>query len=307
MSIQIRRYEPAADREAVFQLWDATLGATWPLYPDGFHAKIDPQAEHHLVATSQETIVGFIALSRDSQDRGSIFAILVHPDHRNERIEGRLLEAATRYLQSLGSVKLRFGGGQSYFWPGIPIDQPHLVQLLEQNGWQLGEQVTDMVADLESSHVPEEITDQIARSAATLRLARASDGPAILQFEEQHFPEWLTIASWYAKQKDFGNILLAELDGEIVGTDFLTPAGDAVFVWRRMLGDDCAAYGAVGVSEAVRGRYIGYALAVRAAEILKEQGAARIFLGWVFSTKWYGRLGFQTWRMYQQMDRDFSR
>jgi N-acetylglutamate synthase-like GNAT family acetyltransferase len=144
----------------------------------------------------------------------------------------------------------------------------------------------------------------VARSGATLRLARASDGPAILQFEERHFPQWLGTASWYAKQEDFANILLAELDGEIVGTNFLTPPRDPDFLWRRMLGDDCAAYGAVGVSEAVRGRYIGYALAVRAAEILKERGATRIFLGWVFSTEWYGRLGFQAWRTYQQLDRD---
>jgi N-acetylglutamate synthase-like GNAT family acetyltransferase len=307
MSIQIRRYEAARDREAVLQLWDAALGDTWPLYPEGFHAKIDPQAEHHLVATSQDTIVGFIALSRDGQDRGSIFAILAHPDHSDEGTLGRLLQAATQHLRSLGSVKLRFGGGQSYFWPGVPTDQPQILQLLEQNGWQIGKQVTDMVGDLELSHIPEEISDRIARSGATLRRARAGDSPAILQFEERHFPEWLTTASWYTKQEDFANILLAELDGEIVGTNFLTPPGDPDFVWRRMLGDDCAAYGALGVSEAVRGRYIGYALAVRAAEILKEHGAARIFLGWVFSTEWYGRLGFQAWRIYHQMDQDFSR
>ena len=53
-----------------------------------------------------------------------------------------------------------------------------------------------------------------------------------------------------------------------------------------------------------RGRYIGYASAVRAAEMLKERGAKRIYLGWVFSTEWYGRLGFQVWKTYQQMEKD---
>jgi N-acetylglutamate synthase-like GNAT family acetyltransferase len=100
--------------------------------------------------------------------------------------------------------------------------------------------------------------------------------------------------------------LLAELDGLLVGTNFLNPPGDPSFLWARMLGENCAAYGAIGVSEAHRGRYIGYALAVRAAEILKSRGAKKIFLGWVFSTEWYGRLGFQAWRAYQAMDTNLS-
>ena len=307
MSIQIRSYEPTTDREAAFRLWDAAFGETWPLYPEGFYAKIDSQAEHHMVVASHGSMFGFIAVSQDSQERGSIFAILVHPDHRGEGVEGKLLAAATLHLQSLGIVKLQFGGGQSYFWPGVPADQPHILQLLEQNGWHPGGQTTDMVGDLASSRVSEEMTDRIADSGAHLRYARAGDGPAILRFEEQHFPEWLDTASRYVEQEDFADILLAELDAEIVGTNFLTPPGDSDFLWRRALGDDCAAYGAIGVSEAVRGRYIGYALAVRAAEVLNERGAQSIFLGWVFSTEWYGRLGFQVWKTYQQMDEDFSR
>jgi len=153
------------------------------------------------------------------------------------------------------------------------------------------------------SHVPEEITARIANSGAHLRLATAQDGPAILAFEEQHFPQWLPTAARAVGQEDFANMLLAELDGTIVGTNFLTSPGGPDILWRRMLGEDSAAYGAVGVSEAARGRYIGYALAVQAAEILRERGAKRIFLGWVFSTEWYGRLGFRVWKTYQQMDK----
>src|SRR5260221_9753233 len=155
-----------------------------------------------------------------------------------------------------------------------------------------------MVGDLETSKVPEEISDRISRSGATLRLATAEDSSAILRFEERHFPRWLVTASRKIEQRDFATILLAELEGEIVGTNFLIPQGSVDFLWPRVLGDDCAEYGAIGVNEAVRGRYIGYALAVRAAEILKERGAKKIFLGWVFSTEWYRRLGYQAWNTY---------
>src|SRR5262249_31147882 len=126
-------------------------------------------------------------------------------------------------------------------------------------------------------------------------------GSAILAFEEKHFPEWRLTASMKVDRQDFANILLAELHGEVVGTNFLSPPGDPGVLWARALGEDCGAYGAIGVREALRGRFIGYALAVRAAEILQARGARKIFLGWVFSTEWYGRLGFQTWKTYQEM------
>jgi ribosomal protein S18 acetylase RimI-like enzyme len=286
MSTQIRPYDPAIDKAAAFRLWEAALGDTWPLFPEGFYATIDPQAEHHLVVETEGQLVGFLAVSRDSQESGSILAILVHPDHQRESIESKLLKAATEHLGNLGVTRVRFGGGHSYFWPGVPTDQPQVIGVLQQHAWQAGGQISDMVGELSSSRVPEETTARIARSGAHLRLAAPGDVPEILGFEEQHFPQWLPTAARAVGQGDFANVLLAELDGRIVGTNFLTSPGDPDFLWHRMLGEDSAAYGAIGVSEAARGRYIGYALAVRAAEILQERGAKRIFLGWVFSTEW---------------------
>src|SRR5262249_7880030 len=152
------------------------------------------------------------------------------------------LEAATEHLGNLGVTRLRFGGGQSYFWPGVPIDQPQMIELLEQHAWHAGGQISDMVGASAMSHVPEEITARIASSGAHLRLATARDGPAILAFEEQHFPQWLPAAAQAVWQEDFANMLLAELDGTIVGTNFLTAPGDPDLLWRRLLGEDCAAY-----------------------------------------------------------------
>jgi N-acetylglutamate synthase-like GNAT family acetyltransferase len=306
MSFQIRPYEPTSDREAVFQLWQAALGDVWPLYPVAFYDKIDPPAAHHLVADSQGKLSGLAAQSWDGRDRGHIFALVVHPDHRGEGLENMLLAAATEHFRNLGVKELRFGGGQSYFWPGVPADQPYIRQLLEQNGWKEGGQLTDMVSDVANSQVPVDIIDRIAHSSANLRLATPEDGPAILAFEEEHFPEWRLTASMMVAHKDFANTLLAELDGTVVGTNFLTSPRDPTFLWGRALGANCAAYGAIGVSKAVRGRYIGYALALGAAEILKARGAKKIFLGWVFSTEWYGRLGFQAWKTYHEMSAELS-
>jgi ribosomal protein S18 acetylase RimI-like enzyme len=306
MSTQIRPYEPISDREPLFELWEAAFGEAWPLYPEAFYATIDSPAAHHLLAESDGTLAGLAAASWDGQHRASIIAFAVRPEHRVNGIERMLLEAATQHFRALGVTHIRFGGGQSYFWPGIPADQPHIVHLLEQNGWQAGAQIADMVADIESSRVPEVLRERIAHSGAFLRIATAEDGPSILAFEQEHFPEWQLTAAMRVEHRDFANILLAEVDGMLVGTNFLTPPGDRSFLWARMLSEDCAAYGAIGVNEAFRGRYIGYALATRAAEILKARGARKIFLGWVFSTGWYGRLGFHAWKTYQEMHAELA-
>lgn len=306
MSIHIRSYEPTADRAAAFQLWEVAFGQTWPLHREGFYAHIDPQAEHHLVAQAGEKLLGLIALSLDAHVRGSIFAILVHPDHQSQGIEGMLLEAATQHLQQRGATTLRFGCGQSYFWPGVPLDQPHTRRLLEQHGWQAHGQNCDLVGDVQAFTVPVELTERIANSHANLRLATVEDVPAILEFQERHFPQWRRTAARRVERGDVSTILLAELQGEIVGTTFLTLPGTPGFLWRRALGEDCAAFGALGVREAVRGRYIGYALAVRATELLTERGAKKIFVGWVFSTQWYGRLGFHIWQSYHAMSTELT-
>ena len=298
---QIRPYEATSDREPIFHLWETAFGETWPLYPEAFYATINSPAAHHLVAESDGTLAGLAAGSTDGQDRANIIAVAVSPEHRGEGIESKLLAAAIQHFRTLGVTNLRFGGGPSYFWPGVPTDQPDLLQILEQDGWQTGGQISDMVADIETSRVPPELIDRITRSGAHLRLATVGDGPAILAFEEEHFPQWWPTAAMRVEHEDFTNILLAELDGMLVGTNFLTPPGDPSFLWTRMLGEDCGAYGAIGVSEAHRGHYIGYSLATRAAEILRARGARKIFLGWVFSTEWYGRLGYRAWKTYREM------
>jgi 8-oxo-dGTP pyrophosphatase MutT (NUDIX family)/N-acetylglutamate synthase-like GNAT family acetyltransferase len=213
-----------------FKLWEAAFGEAWPLYPAAFYATIDSLAAHNVVAESDGTLAGLAAGSWDGRHRASILAVVVRPEHHDEGIESMLLESATQHFKALGVTTLRFGGGQSYFWPGIPTDQRHILQLLEQNGWLAGRQITDMVGDIETSHVPGELIDRIARSGAHLRLATAEDGPAILAFEEEHFPEWLLTAAIRVEHENFANILLAELDGMVVGTNFLTPPGDPSFL-----------------------------------------------------------------------------
>lgn len=64
-----------------------------------------------------------------------------------------------------------------------------------------------------------------------------------------------------------GAVLLAEMDGEIVGTVALQPYGDGVLELAKMT-----------VSEKARGQKIGEMLGVAALERARKLGATRVFL-----------------------------
>jgi GNAT superfamily N-acetyltransferase len=66
---------------------------------------------------------------------------------------------------------------------------------------------------------------------------------------------------------DGGAVLLAEMDGEIVGTVALQPFGEGVFELAKMT-----------VAESARGLKIGELLGIAALERAKKLGATRVFL-----------------------------
>lgn len=66
---------------------------------------------------------------------------------------------------------------------------------------------------------------------------------------------------------DGGAVLLAELDGEIIGTVALQPFGNGVFELAKMT-----------VSESARGLKIGEKLGIAALERARKLGASKVFL-----------------------------
>ena len=286
-------------------LWDQAIGKLWPLHPEGFFSKIDKRSEHHLAAESGGQLAGFIAVSQGEESIGSIFVILVRPDLQGQGVGGRLLEGAMENLREAGVREVKFGQGGPYFWPGVPLNLPGAVRFFEKRGWEKGVITKDMTADLDKVQVPPDIRSRLEGCGARLRLATSKDAHSILEFEKKHFPDWYEVARERVKNGDFASILLASVEGQLVGTNFLTfpdgPHYRAALIWQRLLGGDTGAYGCLGVSEEMRGRYIGYALAIKADQLLRARGSKKNFLGWVFSVEWYERLGYRVWRDYQEM------
>ena len=105
----IRPYRPASDESAVFELWQAALGETWPLTRAMFANVIKGSATGergvHLVATSQGRIVGFVGTGTYSAPFGTIGyvpALFVAPAVQRRGIGTALMRAVAEHLRTLG-------------------------------------------------------------------------------------------------------------------------------------------------------------------------------------------------------------
>jgi GNAT superfamily N-acetyltransferase len=99
-------------------------------------------------------------------------------------------------------------------------------------------------------------------------------------------------AAWQRVRQTDGQVLVAELDGRVIGHLFLLFKIDAVFVERELR--PYAYISELYVGEKVRGR--GLARALMNEAIAKQRGLPRILVGVVAGNKeaeaLYGRLGY---------------
>lgn len=101
-------------------------------------------------------------------------------------------------------------------------------------------------------------------------------------------------AAWQSVHQTDGQVLVAELDGRVIGHLFLLFKIDAVFVERELR--PYAYVSELYVTEKARGRGVASALMNEAERIAKRRGLPRILVGVVAGNKeaeaLYGRLGY---------------
>lgn len=101
-------------------------------------------------------------------------------------------------------------------------------------------------------------------------------------------------AAWQSVHQTDGQVLVAELDGRVIGHLFLLFKIDAVFVERELR--PYAYVSELYVTEKARGRGVARALMNEAERIAKRRGLPRILVGVLAGNKGaealYGRLGY---------------
>jgi beta-N-acetylhexosaminidase len=304
--ITIRPYHPAKDEQAVFALWNSLLDDTWPISLQTFHNTtldtIAYQEGDHFIAEDEHTILGFVATQtkpkkHQAQPRGEIMLLLVEKTQQRTGIGTRLLAAGLAQLKRKGMLDVQLGGGgNGYFWPGVPTNLPGAVSFFEALGWRYTEKSVDMVLNLQNYTTPTFVWERIQSQRLVFQIANQHDFSDLLRFEKANFPQWYGHFLSKYEQRQYGDVLsVKDHTNTIVGSIIV----ESDPIWEQLLGENTGTIGAVGVAEEMRGQGIGLALAAKATEMLKIRNMTTAFLGWTGLIDWYGKLGYTVWREYQ--------
>lgn len=305
--MNIRKYEIEDDKK-VFSLWKSTVGNIWPIDLQFFLSVIHDSFDKtsHFVAEVDNEVIGFIA-SRSGdlnapKPRGSILLILVDEAKQKKGIGKILLKTALRDLKAHGTFDVQLGAGSgSYFWPGVPENLPNAISFFKSCNWNYSEKSFDLVGNLDSFSVPKNVH---FNQSILMNQPNETDVEALLRFEKENFPDWFNYFNLAIQQHNYQNVLVAKKNnGDIVGSVLLfgpyKSGVDGNFKWKSILDDKMGGFGALGVSDKMRGQGVGMTIAIKATDILKNRGVNKSYLGWTWLVDWYGKIGYKTWRSYQ--------
>ncbi len=313
----IRPYRPTRDEAGVFDLWQATFGAAWPLTRDVFRRVTAETAVYragdHFVAEENGALVGFVAtqaMGNLSFPRtGHIVALLVARDQRRRGIGQDLHDAALNHLLEVGVRRVQLGGGDTYLWPGVPRTLLSALAFFNSCGWIYAETSYDLVQDVRGYTPPSAVYRRIAVQRITLEIGTPANVAEVLTFVAQDFPSWEIFYRSVATLGDYADVLFARNgDGRIIGTvSMYSPLSHPQRMsvrWKTLLGDDAGAIGVVGVAASARHCGVGHAMVARASEIVRERGTRHCFIGWAWMISLYGDLSYRVWQEYRMSRRE---
>lgn len=294
-AIETRPYISEKDLVPVLKIWEEEIGSLWPITKGEFNSIVDSslgnQKPHHLVATVENEVQGFIGVF-SAEKKGSIICLISNPDIN---IKVQLLEDALKELKSTTVNEVVLGSGaHSYFWPGIPTNLPGSFKFFQDNRFVFDSKRADLTIDLTSYETPDFVFKRLSPEIDIVS-ATKDDKELVLELENTNFKEWVPYYELAFKNDRSGDVLMARQKGKIVGTIL---AEDHHLHWEMILGSKTGSPGALGVANDMRRQGIGLALAAKATETLKKRGLKTSCLRWVSLTDWYGKLGYKVWRDY---------
>jgi beta-N-acetylhexosaminidase len=302
----IQPYDGANDARLIVELWQTTLGQSWPLEAKRIEQVLAGPEPQHFVVREDGLISGFAAtfISRRGGDRtGHLAAILVAPYKQNEGVGTALHETAMAHFRQMGVSTVQLGSITPRFWCGVPTNLPGALAFFRARGWELDAPVYDLAQDLTHYETPAYMWQRMVDEHIRFETMTSQHVTEALAFEMREFPNWLAIFEHHADLGDYRDLLVArDQDGQIVGSLIMyTPQSHperADVIWQTLLGQEVGGIAAVGVAQSARGRGIGIAIVARASEILKEAGVRNCYIDWVELTDFYAKLGYEKWREY---------
>ena len=261
----------------------------------------------HADALMAATAVGYVFDGPDGlvgaiafDESGAISYVIVDPSWRRQGIGRALHDAAVRHFATPPQWHL---GGQRSIWPGAPTDLPDAEPFFERLGWVMGHTVVDMSMRASDFRADPEHAARAAAAGVHFERASQDDGDDVIAYESREHPIWVP----YFRSRfpaDPASVLVArDRAGAVVGALLLNLPPRYRGRWSRILGEDMAEIGCVGVAAASNQQGIGTALVAEATQLVKDAGAPVAFLAWTSRVTFYGRLGYTVWREYRTATR----
>lgn len=239
---------------------------------------------------------------------GWIQLLLVQPGLEGT-VGQHLLTLALESLVSQGVTQVRYGGSPAHFFPGVPLDDPVLAQLLAINGFQAGQIDHDYRRSLVGWQPPAHSLEPLTQPDLSVGACTPREVSGLLAFLDRCFPgRWaFETRIRLGREPDPGEIMVLRDRAQIIGfAHTYTPnsrqIGPSIF-WQASLGSQAGGLGPIGVDPAYRGRGLGLALLVAAVDDLFRKGVDPMVIDWTTLADFYGKLGFVPWHGYQDYRR----
>jgi len=304
---QIRPIQ-GGDVSAVVALWSRSLPrdpisearfARW-LYAD---PDFDPRtAEGCWVAERGGEVAGMIrAITRVvpndnlglEEETGWIPVIFVAPERQRQGIGGALLDRALQYFRERRRRKIfvcgNTGSAPGYFFPGVDKDAyAGALAFFQRRGFVVDHEPIAMsrsLLDFDCEAFRAEAWSEGTNEGVSVEPLRLETLQPFLVFLKEEFPgDWNAVARAKIRSGDFSTVLIARLDGRVVG----------FCQW------DGEHFGPFGVSAAVRGKKLGAKLFVEACRRIKAADGRSCWFNWADedAARFYRRFGFEATRRF---------
>ena len=284
-----RPLDPVRDRNAVRELWELAHGARWPIHAETLMASM-PLAYG---LGDNEKLSGAIGFD----ETGAISFVMVDPSRRREGIGTALHQAAVDHLAAT-KPEWSLGGAHS-FWRGIPDNLPEAPPFFTALGWTLSSSVVDMVMPLAGYAVDPAAIARVDAFGVRFAFATKDDEADVMAYEAREHPNWTDYFRRRFPDEPGSVIVGRDRVGEVVAASLIDLPPRHRGRWSRILGEDMAEIGCIGVAASLNGQGIGTAMVALATAEVQRAGARIAFLAWTTRIDFYARLGYKVWHAYQ--------
>ena len=284
-----RPLDPVRDRSAVRDLWELALGARWPIHAETLMASM-PLAYGLGDSEKLSGAIGF-------DETGAISFVMVDPSRRREGIGTALHQAAVAHLAA-AKPEWSLGGAHS-FWRGVPDNLPEAPPFFTALGWRLGSSVVDMVMPLAGYAVDPAVIARVDAFGVRFSFATKDDEADVMAYEAREHPNWTDYFRRRFPDEPKSVLVGRDRVGEVVAASLIDLPPRHRGRWSRILGEDMAEIGCIGVAASLNGQGIGTAMVALATAEVQRAGARISFLAWTTRIDFYARLGYKVWHAYQ--------